>query len=56
MYRVFKKVKKHFLKRFDVCLHQTILSTTHLKNFYYIFQRFLEQNCHYNDAIGKFYK
>ena len=37
IYRVFKKGKKHFSKRFDVCLHQSILFSTHLKNFYYIF-------------------
>ena len=33
-----KKVKKKFSKRFDICLHQSILFTTHLKNFYYILQ------------------
>ena len=33
-----KKVKNIFSKRFDVCLHQSILFSTHLKNFYYILQ------------------
>ena len=33
-----KKVKNIFSKRFDVCLHQSILFTTHLKIFYYILQ------------------
>ena len=32
-----KKVKNIFSKRFDVCL-QSILFSTHLKNFYYILQ------------------
>ena len=33
MYKLFKKVKNLFLKCFDVCLHQSILFTTHLKIF-----------------------
>ena len=33
-----KKSKNIFSKRFDVCLHQSILFTTHLKIFYYILQ------------------
>ena len=42
IYRVFKKVKKKIFKCFNICLHQSIFFTTHLKNLYYILQRYLQ--------------
>ena len=37
IYRVFKRVKNIFAKRFDVCLHQLILFITHFICIYCVY-------------------